>query len=67
MTVAVLCGLGERAELERLRPDLVLDSTAQLADHLPKHGQDAAPWIDVETECDGIPEPSGTPEHSAVS
>jgi phosphoglycolate phosphatase len=37
MTVAVLCGLGERTELERLRPDLVLESTALLADHLPEH------------------------------
>lgn len=34
MTVAVLCGLGERTELARLRPDLILDTTAQLADHL---------------------------------
>jgi phosphoglycolate phosphatase len=36
MTVAVLCGLGERSELERLKPDLILDSTAQLAVYLPE-------------------------------
>ena len=41
MTVAVLCGLGERSELERLGPDLVLESTAMLADHLPEHAQAA--------------------------
>jgi phosphoglycolate phosphatase len=37
MTVAVLCGLGERTELERLRPDLILESTAQLSVYLPEH------------------------------
>ena len=36
MTVAVLCGFGERAELERLEPDLVLETTAQLVEHLPE-------------------------------
>jgi HAD superfamily hydrolase (TIGR01549 family) len=35
LTVAVLCGFGERGELERIGPDLVIESTAQLADHLP--------------------------------
>jgi HAD superfamily hydrolase (TIGR01509 family) len=35
MTVAVLCGFGERAELERLEPSLVLDTTAHLVEHLP--------------------------------
>ena len=35
LTVAVLCGFGERAELERLRPELVLESTAHLRQHLP--------------------------------
>jgi HAD superfamily hydrolase (TIGR01509 family) len=35
MTVAVLCGFGERAELERLEPDLILDTTAELMEHLP--------------------------------
>jgi HAD superfamily hydrolase (TIGR01509 family) len=35
MTVAVLCGFGERAELERLGPDLILDATPQLIEHLP--------------------------------
>jgi hypothetical protein len=43
MTVAVLCGLGERTELERLRPDLVLESTAQLAHHLPENALADAP------------------------
>lgn len=42
MTVAVLCGLGDRAELTRLQPELILESTAQLADHLPKHAPAAA-------------------------
>jgi phosphoglycolate phosphatase len=37
MTVAVLCGLGERTELEQLRPDLILESTAQLVQHLPEN------------------------------
>jgi phosphoglycolate phosphatase len=43
MTVAVLCGLGERSELERLRPNLVLESTALLADHMPENALAAAP------------------------
>jgi predicted PurR-regulated permease PerM/phosphoglycolate phosphatase-like HAD superfamily hydrolase len=38
LAVAVLCGLGERSELERLGPDLVLETTACLADHLPDMG-----------------------------
>jgi HAD superfamily hydrolase (TIGR01549 family) len=33
-TVGVLCGFGERAELERRESDLILDTTAQLADIL---------------------------------
>lgn len=36
LTVAVLCGFGERPELERLDPDLILDTTAQLSSHLPQ-------------------------------
>jgi phosphoglycolate phosphatase len=39
MTVAVLCGFGERAELERLEPDMVLDTTADLIAHLPGEKQ----------------------------
>jgi HAD superfamily hydrolase (TIGR01509 family) len=35
MTVGVLCGLGERAELERLEPDLIVETTARLTEHLP--------------------------------
>jgi phosphoglycolate phosphatase len=35
LTVAVLCGFGERAELEKVEPDLVIESTAHLAAHLP--------------------------------
>jgi HAD superfamily hydrolase (TIGR01549 family) len=35
LTVAVLCGLGERSELERLGPDLIVETTAQLLEHLP--------------------------------
>lgn len=34
LTVAVLCGFGERSELERLKPDLVLEITSQLPQHL---------------------------------
>ncbi|MBN1935948.1 MAG: AI-2E family transporter [Anaerolineae bacterium] len=34
LTVAVLCGFGERPELERLKPDLVLEITSQLPRHL---------------------------------
>lgn len=34
LTVAVLCGFGERAELERLGPDLILETTAQLAEQV---------------------------------
>lgn len=33
-TVGVLCGFGERAELERRETDLILDSTSELADVL---------------------------------
>jgi len=33
-TVGVLCGFGERAELERRGTDLILDTTADLADVL---------------------------------
>ena len=38
-TVGVLCGFGRRTELERHHPDLILESTAQLADVLigPQH------------------------------
>jgi len=36
MTVGVLCGFGELAELERLEPDLIIESTAKLAEHLPQ-------------------------------
>jgi HAD superfamily hydrolase (TIGR01509 family) len=39
MTVAVLCGFGERAEFERLEPDLILETTAQLVKHLPDREQ----------------------------
>jgi HAD superfamily hydrolase (TIGR01509 family) len=35
LTVSVLCGFGERPELERLEPDLVLETTAQLVEYLP--------------------------------
>lgn len=35
-TVGVLCGFGERAELERWKTDLILESTAELADVLLK-------------------------------
>ena len=34
LTVGVLCGFGERPELERLEPDLILESTAQLTEYL---------------------------------
>ena len=33
-TVAVLCGFGEKKELEALKPDLLLDTTAQLSSFL---------------------------------
>lgn len=33
-TVAVLCGLGQREELARLRPSLLLDKTSDLVSHL---------------------------------
>jgi len=66
MTVAVLCGLGERTELERLRPDLILDCTAQLADHLPERASYDAPegWAALEQVA--VSEPSSTPDHSAA-
>ncbi len=35
LTVGVLCGFGERPELERLEPDLVLETTTQLREFLP--------------------------------
>jgi phosphoglycolate phosphatase len=56
MTVAVLCGLGERSELEMLSPDLVLESTAQLVDHLPDTASPAGA---------GVAEPGEGPEGSA--
>ena len=34
LTIAVLCGFGERGELERAGPDLILDTTADLAEVL---------------------------------
>ncbi len=39
LTVAVLCGFGEYAELERLKPDLILETTVQLSAHLPRPAQ----------------------------
>jgi len=36
LTVGVLCGFGERPELERLDPDLIVGTTMQLAEHLPR-------------------------------
>jgi HAD superfamily hydrolase (TIGR01549 family) len=35
LTVGVLCGFGERTELEHLEPDLILETTALLGQHLP--------------------------------
>jgi HAD superfamily hydrolase (TIGR01509 family) len=35
LTVGVLCGLGELAQLERAEPDLIVETTAGLAAHLP--------------------------------
>lgn len=37
-SVAVLCGFGERGELERAGAHLILDSTAELVHHLPSLG-----------------------------
>jgi phosphoglycolate phosphatase len=37
-SVAVLCGFGERRELERAGAHLILDSTAELVHHLPSPG-----------------------------
>jgi len=34
LTVSVLCGFGERSELARLQPDLILETTSQLAPYL---------------------------------
>ena len=36
LTVGVLCGFGERPEMARQEPDLLLETTAQLAEHLPR-------------------------------
>jgi phosphoglycolate phosphatase len=35
LTVGVLCGFGERPELERLKPDLLLETTSLLKQRLP--------------------------------
>lgn len=35
LTVGVLCGFGERPQMERQSPDLILDTTADLIKHLP--------------------------------
>jgi phosphoglycolate phosphatase len=60
MTVAVLCGLGERTELERLKPDLILDSTALLADHLPEKALISSP------DNGGVPEGSALQESGVI-
>jgi len=36
LTVGVLCGFGERPEMERLSPDLILGVTPELEAHLPQ-------------------------------
>jgi len=41
LTVGVLCGFGERLEMERLEADLILDTTTDLAHHLSNHGAPA--------------------------
>ena len=41
LTVAVLCGFGERPEMERLEADLILDTTTDLASHLADGHGDA--------------------------
>ena len=38
LTVGVLCGLNERAQLERAEPDLIVETTAELAAQLPGEG-----------------------------
>jgi HAD superfamily hydrolase (TIGR01509 family) len=43
LTVGVLCGFGERPELDRLEPDLVVGTTSELAKHLPRSRQ---PWCE---------------------
>ncbi|MFN2134119.1 MAG: AI-2E family transporter [Anaerolineae bacterium] len=35
LTVGVLCGFGERPQMERQEPDLILDTTADLIEYLP--------------------------------
>jgi pyrophosphatase PpaX len=35
LTVGVLCGFGERPEMERQEPDLIIGTTAELIEHLP--------------------------------
>ena len=43
LTVGVLCGFGERPELERLQPNLLLETTTQLGQRLPREEQT---WCD---------------------
>lgn len=43
LTVGVLCGFAERPELERWEPDLVIETTVQLGQHLPCDDQ---PWCE---------------------
>jgi predicted PurR-regulated permease PerM/phosphoglycolate phosphatase-like HAD superfamily hydrolase len=38
LTVGVLSGLDPRSRLERARPDLILETVAELAQHLPQNG-----------------------------
>jgi hypothetical protein len=66
MTVAVLCGLGERTELERLRPDLILDNTAQLGGHLPEHAPGDAPGTDAMPEQGSVLESVAASERNAL-
>jgi len=43
LTVSVLCGFGERSELARLQPDLILETTSQLTPYLRGSAGSASP------------------------
>ncbi len=43
LTVSVLCGFGERPELARLHPDLILETTSQLAPYLRNSAGSSSP------------------------
>jgi HAD superfamily hydrolase (TIGR01509 family) len=60
LTVGVLCGFGERPQMERQAPDLILDTTADLIEYLP-NGSKPDDGQDVLSPCGTTSMPTPTP------